>query len=236
MELFQEHETIARLIEKQCNNYWPAAFAVGDKLSGRAQLDIRCVEKALIRWKECFLHKPSAKRQPVFHDFSVDYLHTVEWSIFLYYVSNELGKNGNNYWASKVYFLNKIMCSVDWFYEIQLPDHFWGEHPLGSVLGRAKYGDNLFVYQGTTVGGSSKNDEIKYPELGSNVVLCANATVLGDTVIGDSVIVSANSCLINETVPDNCIVFGHSPNIVIKEAEPIKMKKKISLLLTGTQN
>ena len=151
----------------------------------------------------------------------------------MYYVSNELGKSGNEKWASKVYFLNKIMCSVDWFYAIELPDHFWAEHPVGSVLGRAQYGDNLFIYQGTTVGGSPKNGEIKYPKLGDNIILYANATVLGDSVIGNNVIISANSYLINETVPSNCIVFGNSPNLLVKYVESDKMKNKMKSLLRG---
>lgn len=164
---YQESKIIAQLIEKQCGNFWPIL------IEDSKALDIACVEKALVRWKECFAHKPSSNRQQVFHNLSVDYLHTVEWSIFLYYVSNELCRNGNEQWASKVYFLNKIMCSVDWFYAIELPDHFWAEHPVGSVLGRAKYGDNLFIYQGTTVGGSPKNGEIKYPKLGGGYyIIC----------------------------------------------------------------
>lgn len=227
MDSFQENEMLAQLIEKQCGCYWPASAGDRDKLNRD------CVNQALARWKECFAHKPSPKRQPVFHGLPVDYLHTVEWSVFLYYVSSESGRSGDEQWASKVYFLNKIMCSVDWFYAIELPQHFWAEHPVGSVLGRAKYGDGLFVYQGTTVGGSSWDGEIKYPELGSGVVLCANATVLGNTVIGSNVIVAANSCLVNETIPGNCIVFGHSPNIVIKNMGPERIKSKIDLLLRG---
>mgnify|MGYP002510054912 CR=1 FL=1 len=227
MESFQEEGMLARLIEKQCGSYWPMNAGDGEKLN------LSCVGRALARWKECFARRPSTKRQPVFHGLPVDYLHTVEWSVFLYFVSNELGRSGDEQWASKVYFLNKIMCSVDWFYAIELPAHFWAEHPVGSVLGRAKYGDKLFVYQGTTVGGSPGNDETKYPELGSDVVLCANATVLGNTVIGSNAIVSANSCLVNETIPDNCIVFGHSPDIVIKVMEPERIKTKINFLLRG---
>ena len=50
--------------------------------------------------------------------------------------------------ASYAYYLNKIMNSVDWFYAIELPDVFCAEHPVGSVLGRAKWnGNRFFVYQ-----------------------------------------------------------------------------------------
>jgi len=150
---------------------------------------------------------------------------SVQWMNFLYRVSRALYmKYGYCDSADQVYYLNKIMHSVDWFYAIDLPEHFLCEHPLGTILGRAEYGDHLFVYQGVTVGGNRKNGVLQYPKIGENVMLYANATVLGDCRIGNNVIVSADTYLINEEIPDNSIVFGHSPNISIvdKSEESIK--------------
>ncbi len=142
---------------------------------------------------------------------------SVQWMNFLYRLSHALYQNGEGTSADQVYYLNKIMHCNDWFYAIDLPVHFHCEHPLGSVLGRAKYGDYLFVYQGTTVGGNRSHGELAYPTIGNNVILFANATVLGNCKIGNNVVVSSGTYLINETIPDNCIVFGQSPNIIIKE-------------------
>ena len=126
--------------------------------------------------------------------------------------------------ADQVYYLNKILHANDWFYAVNLPTHFLFEHPLGSVLGRAVYGDYFFVYQGTTVGGNRNNGKIFYPTIGTNVILFANATVLGDTHIGNNVVISANTYLINENIPDNCIVFGKSPRIIIKPKSEKEIK------------
>ena len=142
---------------------------------------------------------------------------SVQWMNFLYWLSRVLYLAGEQESADQVYYLNKILHGIDWLYAIELPVHFHCEHPLGSVLGRASYGDHLFVYQGTTVGGNRSHGKLSYPVLGDNVLLCANATVLGDTKIGDNVIVSAQAYLINETIPDNCMVFGQSPGIVIRK-------------------
>lgn len=46
------------------------------------------------------------------------------------------------------------MNGVDLFYAIELPQKFGAEHPLGSVMGRAKYSEGFFFYQGCTVGGT----------------------------------------------------------------------------------
>lgn len=148
---------------------------------------------------------------------------SVQWMNFLYRLSHAIYQNGGGTAADKVYYLNKIMHANDWFYAIDLPVHFHCEHPLGSVLGRAIYGDHLFVYQGTTIGGNRSHGELSYPVLGDNVILYANATVLGATNIGNNVLISAGTYLLNETIPDNCIVFGQSPEITIK----VKSKEEI---------
>jgi serine O-acetyltransferase len=64
------------------------------------------------------------------------------------------------------------------------------------------------VMQGCTVG----NKGGKYPVFGDRVVLCAGSKVLGG-VIGSGVCIGAGSLLIEETIPDNSIVVGSSPNI-----------------------
>lgn len=111
------------------------------------------------------------------------------------------------------------MHAIDWFYEIELPIHFLCEHPLGSVLGKAQYGDYFLIYQGITVGGSIKNQILYYPSIGNHVVLFANSSILGKSIIGDNVIISAGTKIVNDTVPSNSIVFGESPNLIIKERQ-----------------
>ncbi len=195
------------LVVLQMKNYWSEI----DEMTVKD-----AVPMALDAVEENFWGLPSKrffdKNEVIFRPYF-----TIHWMIFLYRLSKQLYENGGGSSADQVYYLNKIMHSNDWFYGIDLPKHFLCEHPLGSVLGRAQYGDHFFVYQGTTVGGNRKGERIMYPQIGNNVVLFANSTVLGNTQIGDNVLVSSDSYLINETIPDNCIVFGRSPNIVIKE-------------------
>lgn len=159
--------------------------------------------------------------------------HSVTWMIFLYTVSHILGEKSSCFQgestvtADQVYYLNKIMHSNDWYHQIKLPTHFMCEHPLGSVLGRAHYGDYFMIYQGTTVGGNRTNGTLFYPEFGDFVTMYANSTVLGNCKIGNNVIISADTYLINDNVPDNSYVFGVSPNIKVVTKTKEEMIKKI---------
>ena len=128
-----------------------------------------------------------------------------------------------------LYYLNKILHSNDWYYQIELPDIVWAEHPLGSVLGRAKYGNGFFFMQNCTVGGSpNASSAICYPTIGENVLLYAGSSILGEACIGNNVIISAGTLIINEQIPDNCMVFGRSPHLIIKQKEAQEMIQYIS--------
>lgn len=143
--------------------------------------------------------------------------HSGQYCIFLYYISRQIAhpedpNDRNAILADKIYYLNKVMNSVDLFYEIELPAHFGVEHPLGAVMGRAKFGDHFFFYQGCTVGGN----HLMYPTIGNNVKMCANSTILGNSQIGDNVTLGAGALVKDQDIPSNMNVFGQSPNLILK--------------------
>lgn len=140
--------------------------------------------------------------------------HSGQYSIFLYYLSNTIWALGNRYrsLADRVYYLNKALNGLDLYFEVGMPDIFFLDHPVGSVLGRAKYGNYLSFFQNCTVG----NNMGVYPEIGENVCLLSGAKVLGNCIVGDNVIISANAYVKDQNIPSCSIVFGSSPNLIIK--------------------
>ena len=215
--------TIYKLLAKQLDSHFDEELNLYSKDNLRKWIPI-----ALRQMEENY--QMSSSKRMYNEEMIFNPLFSVTWMIFLYRMSRIAFLEGDISTADCLYYLNKIMHSNDWFYQVDLPIHFLAEHPLGSVLGKAKYGDYLFVYQGTTIGGNRRDGVLSYPIMGNNVVLYANSTVLGNTVLGNNVIISANSYLINETIPDNSIVFGCTPNLVIKtksEDEILKMKSHI---------
>lgn len=210
---------IVRMVNRQISNYWEY------ELPKEAN---KSVEKALERLEYNFQNLKSGyykKEEEV--AFKIE--HSVQYSVFLYLLANQLWKDGFEEAASYAYYLNKIMNSVDWFYAIELPDMFCAEHPVGSVLGRAKWkGNRFFIYQGVTVGGNRKGDKLYYPEFGENILIYADSKVIGDSKLGNNVIVSANALIKDEEIPDNSIVFGQSPNLVIKTKSEKEIKDMMS--------
>jgi len=150
---------------------------------------------------------------PYFNPF-----HSVQYMIFLYYYSNTLyTAKEAAILCDKIYYLNKIMNSVDIFYAIELPSYFCAEHPIGTVLGRAKYEEGFFFYQGCTIGGyHEKNGNISYPTIKKNVYMYANSSIIGRCVIGANTNIGPDALVKNCDIPSDCNVFGQSPNLIIK--------------------
>jgi serine O-acetyltransferase len=139
--------------------------------------------------------------------------HSGQYTVFLYYFSNTIFKEEKDYLklADKIYYLNRTMNGCDLFYEVELPEIFSLDHPLGSVMGRAKFGNYFAFSQTCTVG----NNNI-FPVIGEHVTMSVNSMILGDSKIGNNVILGAGACVKDQDVPDNSMVFGNSPNLIIK--------------------
>lgn len=176
-------------------------------------------DKALQRVERCFQGIDNKYFKTESGRVKFNPFHSVQYMTFLYTLANELYRNGmSSTLSDKLYYLNKTMNGLDMFYAIELPEIWSAEHPVGSVLGRAKYGDGFFFYQGCTVGGNRGKDGILYyPVIGKNVRMYANSSFIGKCNIGDNVILGAGALVKDTDIPSNSIVFGQSPHLIIKE-------------------
>jgi serine O-acetyltransferase len=100
---------------------------------------------------------------------------------------------------------------------------FFLDHGTGVVIGQTtEIGDRVKIYQGVTLGALSVDkaqpDEKRHPTIGDDVVLYANATVLGgDTRIGDGAVIGGNVWL-TESVPPRSVVY-HRSTVRIRHTE-----------------
>lgn len=168
--------------------------------------------KVISRCEYCFSKNDnkyySLDGEPYFSPYQ-----SAQYAIFLYFFSNTVSHETDcRLLADKLYYLNKVMNACDLFHEVELPKFFKLDHPVGSVMGRAKYGEGFSFSQNCTVG----NNRGIYPVIGENVRMCANSSIIGKCVIGNNVTIAANSGVKDENIPDNSLVFGHSPNLIIK--------------------
>lgn len=206
-------ELLPALVEKQLTGFFPMSETEEAIIKESIPLVVDRSEVCFSSIDNKYFHR---KNEIYFSPF-----HSGQWLIFLYYLSNTISNNLTyfNKWegvnkklADKIYYLNKILHSVDIYHEVHLPSSFFLEHPVGTVLGRASYKNGFMAYQNCTVGGNKG----KYPTLGKDFHMMSGSKVLGDSHIGDGVTLAANTYVKDQDIPSGATVFGSSPNLILK--------------------
>ncbi len=88
------------------------------------------------------------------------------------------------------------------------------DHGTGVVIGEtSRIGDRVRLYQGVTLGAHAVNKKLahqkRHPTLGNDVVVYANATILGGTtVIGDGSIIGGNVWMTSSVPPRSVVQFS----------------------------
>jgi serine acetyltransferase len=89
-------------------------------------------------------------------------------------------------------------------------------HPIGIIIGQyVIIGRDCIIYQNVTIGTKSLEDAMnrKYPQIGNNVYIGANAVIIGNITIGNNVIIGA-ATFVNKNISDNAIVVGNPARII----------------------
>jgi serine O-acetyltransferase len=82
------------------------------------------------------------------------------------------------------------------------------DHGMGVVIGEtAEIGDDVLIYQGVVLGGTSLEKAKRHPTVGDDVVIGAGATLLGAITVGDGARIGAGSVVVN-SVPEGATVVG----------------------------
>ncbi|HJP41867.1 MAG TPA: serine O-acetyltransferase [Dehalococcoidia bacterium] len=91
---------------------------------------------------------------------------------------------------------------------------FFIDHGMGVVIGETtEIGENVVLYQGVTLGGTSTRRVKRHPTLEDGVVVGARAKVIGAVVIGEGAQIGAGSVVVTN-VPPNATVVGIPGHIV----------------------
>jgi serine O-acetyltransferase len=99
----------------------------------------------------------------------------------------------------------------------KIGNNFFIDHGMGVVIGEtAEIGNNVSIYQGVTLGGTSLKKVKRHPTVEDNVVVGSGAKVLGAFTIGKNSKIGSGSVVVRE-VPENSTVVGIPAKVVKRE-------------------
>jgi serine O-acetyltransferase len=98
---------------------------------------------------------------------------------------------------------------------------FFIDHGMGVVIGEtSEIGENVTLYHGVTLGGTSWKKEKRHPTIGNNVVIGAGAKILGPFKVGDNSKIGSGSVVVNE-VPPNSVVVGVPGRVTYRDGQRV---------------
>ncbi|MHA2133440.1 MAG: serine O-acetyltransferase [Candidatus Thorarchaeota archaeon] len=142
-------------------------------------------------------------------------------AILLHRIASFLHRLGIPYVPRFLSHVNRTMTQIEIHPGARIGTDFFIDHGGGVVIGEtAEIGDNVTIYQGVTLGGTSMKREKRHPTIGDDVVIGAGARILGPVVIGNRVRIGANA-VVTEDIPDDSVVVGVPGRIVARNGREV---------------
>lgn len=140
-------------------------------------------------------------------------------AIIIHRIANRLWNSGWRFSARLISFLSRVWSNIDIHPGATIGRRFFIDHGAGVVIGEtAEIGDDVTLYHGVTLGGTSWNKGKRHPTLQNGVMVGAGAKILGPIILGAQSRVGANSVVVKD-VPDRQTVVGIPGKIVqLREA------------------
>jgi serine O-acetyltransferase len=129
-------------------------------------------------------------------------------AVWLYRPAHWLWTRGLHFPARLISHIARFLTGVEIHPGAAIGRRFFIDHGMGVVIGEtAEIGDDVLMYQGAVLGGTSLEHKKRHPTIGNGVVIGAGAIVLGAIKIGDRSRIGAASVVLQD-VPADTTVFG----------------------------
>jgi len=138
-------------------------------------------------------------------------------AVIFYRVTNRLWLRGMRFPARLLSWFARFLTNVDIHPGAMIGRRFFIDHGACVVIGEtAEIGDDVTLYHGVTLGGTSWSAGKRHPTVKDGVLIGAGAKVLGPIIVGAGARIGANSVVV-EDVPPGMTVVG-IPGRVVREA------------------
>lgn len=139
------------------------------------------------------------------------------WEILLFYpglhalwlhrIAHGLWRRHFKFLARMLSHLSRFMTHIEIHPGAKIGKQFFIDHGAGVVIGEtSEIGDNVLLYQGVVLGGTSLEKKKRHPTIQNDVIIGAGAILLGPVTIGEGAKIGAGSVVIRDVPPEKTVV------------------------------
>jgi serine O-acetyltransferase len=166
-------------------------------------------------------------------------LHALWW----YRIHHWLWKHGWFFLARALSQFARWLTGIEIHPGAQIGRRFFIDHGMGVVIGAtAEVGDDVTLYQGVTLGGTSLNPGKRHPTIRDRVVIGGGAKILGNITVGENCRIGAGSVVLRDVPADSTvvgvpghIVFRNGKRVVITDPKQINDPLSEALAAVATE-
>jgi len=135
-------------------------------------------------------------------------------AIWLHRIAHALWRRRFHWLARFTSHLNRFLTGIEIHPGATIGRRFFIDHGMGIVIGEtAQVGDDVLMYKGAVLGGTSLDKEKRHPTIGNSVVIGTNAVILGPIAVGDNARIGSGAVVIRP-VPADCTAVGVPARLV----------------------
>jgi serine O-acetyltransferase len=138
-------------------------------------------------------------------------------AIWAHRLSHRLWRSGLKLFARWISQLSRSLTGIEIHPGATIGHNFFIDHGMGVVIGEtAEVGNNVTLYHGVTLGGTSLHKTKRHPTIEDHVVIGAGAKVLGAITIGANSRIGANAVVVR-SAPRDSVIVGVPGQVVVRD-------------------
>ena len=153
------------------------------------------------------------------------------WEVLLYPGVWALGLHRVAHWlfGAQFYFLarminhiSRLLTAIDIHPGAQIGRNFFIDHGFVVIGETAEIGDNVTMYQGSTLGGTNPTSGVggkRHPTIGDNVIISLGAAILGPLTVGANSRIGAKA-VVTKDMPEGATMVGIPAKPMLVEVKP----------------
>ncbi|WP_088307661.1 serine O-acetyltransferase EpsC [Novosphingobium sp. B 225] len=132
------------------------------------------------------------------------------WAVGFHKVAHRLFRARLFFLARWVNHVSRFLTAIDIHPGAEIGKNFFIDHGFVVIGETAVIGDNVTMYQGSTLGGTNPTNGVggkRHPTIGDDVIISLGAAILGPIMVGKGSRIGANAVVMKE-VPEGATMVG----------------------------